>query len=1384
MKKFLAFLFFTFFIVKSFAQLDTEHWFAPMMDRVKNGNYQQSLYFSTNSTTAFPVTIYNNNIAIGTVTISKGNPKSFSFDRKYIITINQSDLFTPNTLGLYCKGDKPFFANFRFSELNHAEILTSKGKAGIGTKFYAAMAPISYNAGNSILNFMTGVMATEDNTSVTVSGYKNNLQFSSPQGATITFNLNKGQSYIIDGRGTTSLNNDGFIGAKIVSDKPVSVTNGNFNGQYSGNVGNSDILMDQSVPVERLGQEFALVKGNGTIGIGLNMEGGIVIATEDNTEIYLNNGTTPVATLNEGQYYKITEGSYKQQPNDIYNMYVKATKNVYLYQLLAGADSNATGGFNYIPPLSCYLPKIIDEIGLINENLTYSGSFPGGQLYITTKLNIITEAGATVNVNGAVPNAAFGPYPLSGNNVWVTYSIPDVKGNITVTSTKAVTAGIAAGDGAIGYGGYFAGFSSIPAVVRQSGTCIPGIVLQVNAGFDTYQWYNENSPIPIAGATSNTFSPTTPGNYYVKVSSGSCPEVTTTSIRILNCPTQTTITKGICSSIDFTPKLGSSTQNVVLSTVNISTAPTKGTAVINPTTGVITYTPNAGAVGADSFVYKFCGDGAFEDCEVVTVNITIGQLTIKNATLTTCKVGSGGIFDLSNADVTASTPVTKNYYKTLAAAQTLDATQEILNFTAYNSAGGDVYIVVKTPEGCSQIATITLGFFPEIVLDANLYNAINCDDDLDGIINIDFSKITPVILQNSTYFQVRYYLTQAEANAGTTPGLSNIWSYSTDTNVYVRVDSPDGCPFKTAQINFKIGAKVNIMTPVTQPVCSENSSKNIILSDYANFFTADTSVGIKFFSSLAAANANIPGTDIPPNYTISADVTIYLRFAAVGFCDNVGFLNLTFLQPSRSTVLPSTVTICEGSTTTLDAGPGFSSYLWSRAGETTSSIQNAGVRIYTVTLTSTNGCSLVQTVEVKEAPKAILNTSDYTAENCDTNFDGNIYVKFSDITPVILPISTGFTVKYFADQISANTTGATPLADNFSYQTNTTVYVRVESQYCPPIVQPLLLKVGTLLPLTKTKTSVSECDDDLDNIKSVDLSKYLSQFTTDPTITVSYYGNLNNAQNSQNAIANPVSVNKTGTYYLRLSENGFCPVIATLTVNIDVARVSAVLQDKTVCPGTTTTLDAGAGFTSYTWSRAGEKTSSIDNVAAGDYYVDLETGNGCIYRQKVSVKEVDLPKITAIDIKGSTVTITVAGGNAPYYYSLNGSAPQTSNVFYDVKSGKNTISVTSADQCAPVTKEFALIIITNVITPNGDSVNDTFNYSDLKTKDNPKFQIYDRYGKMVFNGSANNNYTWDGTLSNRKLETSSYWYILEWQEFGTSTTRTFSGWVLLKNSDF
>lgn len=802
MKRFLLSLVLIFFTINTlFAQRDTEHWIAPYFDSYNLGSYTNMLYLSTDSVTPFDVTIYNNNIVLTTVTISKGNPQTYKVANNLISSQTLTDAFNVTTKGLYLKATKPFYCSLRLAQDIHGEIITSKGKAGIGKKFFVAQSPNTDLT--SYYNFTAGIMATEDNTNVTVTWNAATpgvtfINGSSVTGNTHSVTLQKGQSFIYAGSGSQAGNKNGFMGAKIVSDKPITLTNGSCNGNFSASPSGTDPILDQSVPVERLGNTFAMVKTRSTQP-SLNMEGGLIIATEDNTEVYINGVNTPVATLNTGEWYRINETSYVTQAGagNHSNMFISTTKNVYLYQFI-GIDSNAaTNGFNYIPPLNCFLPRKIDEIGKINEMPlgTAGASTPSG---IMVKLNILTEAGATVMVNSNPPLPADGPYPLTGNTNWVTYAISGVSGNISITSTKAVTAGINGGYSSAGYGGYFAGFSSIPLIAKKTGECVPGIVLEVDDGYESYQWYLNGVPIP--GATSYTYTPTQSGNYTVKVTMGTCPPVTTPIYKVQTCLKETTQTLNACSTKIITPTFTSSTQTVVPSTVVILTQPTHGTAVVNAN-GTITYTPTTGYLGPDKIIYKFCGNNVeFTDCEQVTLNLTVVPFIVYDAVIKACwyDIDPYASFDLTKAKLSDYGAITKKYYRSLN--DLTNGVNEITTPEKFLSTGGYVYVKVTTAEGCTANAKI---------------------------------QLIPLPIKKSPILVDQYICIDAKTNLDAGPGYDSYqWSTGANTpgirNVgvgeYTVVLGKDGC-FLTQTVRVR-----KVEDPVIQTVELNNNNATVVVS--------------------------------------------------------------------------------------------------------------------------------------------------------------------------------------------------------------------------------------------------------------------------------------------------------------------------------------------------------------------------------------------------------------------------------------------------------------------------------------------------------------------------------------------------------------------------
>ena len=97
------------------------------------------------------------------------------------------------------------------------------------------------------------------------------------------------------------------------------------------------------------------------------------------------------------------------------------------------------------------------------------------------------------------------------------------------------------------------------------------------------------------------------------------------------------------------------------------------------------------------------------------------------------------------------------------------------------------------------------------------------------------------------------------------------------------------------------------------------------------------------------------------------------------------------------------------------------------------------------------------------------------------------------------------------------------------------------------------------------------------------------------------------------------SYNQPGTYNIQLIVDEGLPDQGSLCKSIVVMPPPVVNlgSDRTICPGTSTTLDAGAGFTSYLWS-TGATTRTITVVSAGNYWAKV-TRYSCVDYDTIAI---------------------------------------------------------------------------------------------------------------------------------------------------------------------
>ncbi len=403
--------------------------------------------------------------------------------------------------------------------------------------------------------------------------------------------------------------------------------------------------------------------------------------------------------------------------------------------------------------------------------------------------------------------------------------------------------------------------------------------------------------------------------------------------------------------------------------------------------------------------------------------------------------------------------------------------------------------------------------------------------------------------------------------------------------------------------------------------------------------------------------------------------------------------------------------------------------------------------------------------------------NDVTLTGCNNNNAGGAVF---DLTSATLSSVPGSTAVFYNTMYDLNN-HINPITNSSAFLSPAaTIYAQVTTpQGCTDVAQITL----ALFPVVEVQEATLRACAIESNPSTGLFNLTTAPVTTQNGVVKQYYPSLTDAQNGTNSILTFNSyISPNGVIYIKVINGNGCYAIAKVNLIVIPQVFSNTLEDKIICMEDTTTLDAGPGFTAYEWS-TGATTQTISNVGVGTYWVKLKTGD-CEATQTVKVYASDQPVISSVDISNTTVTIYANGGTAPYQYSTDGIKWQDSNEFNNIPRGDNHIFVKDAYDCNPIDINIVVPNIINVITPNGDGINDAIDYSALSGKQNLIFNVYDRYGAKIHQADKSNQYRWDGTAAGRKVPTGSYWYSVSWNENDKKNTPVkYSGWILVKNRD-
>lgn len=522
--------------LSAFAQIDTEFWFAAP-DISANSDFDKPAILRITSFSQAGTVIISQPGGGGFPTQTLALPANSSVSVDLTQWLGAIECGPGNVIqnkGLKINSTAEISVYY---EVNHTsrnpELFVLKGRNALGNSFYISSQNSGANSSTHtpFAYSSFSIVATEDNTVVTINPTRNIVGHAASTSFSIT--LNRGQTYTA--MATSQVGAEHLGGSTVTSTKPVAITLAD-DLLTAPAYPCADLIGDQTIPVNIAGTEYIATKGFlfGTL------EQVIITATANGTVVRQDGNI--IATLNAGQSVSATVNNA--------STYIQSSNPVYVYQV-SGIGCEMGGAI--LPPIKC--------TGSLSATFARSTN---RQIY----LNVIIKNGGegSFKVNGrsnVITADKFTPVPGTANQ-WVSASIL-LSNSISaldspVRITNALTffhLGILQGNEREGTSfGFFSSFNNNYANAKTTTPfiCDGGtIALQADTLLTaTYSWigpnsFSSNQQNPII----NNASVLQAGKYYVTVSLPGCGNQIDSVMIGIGGEKTSTINQTICEGDSF-----------------------------------------------------------------------------------------------------------------------------------------------------------------------------------------------------------------------------------------------------------------------------------------------------------------------------------------------------------------------------------------------------------------------------------------------------------------------------------------------------------------------------------------------------------------------------------------------------------------------------------------------------------------------------------------------------------------------------------------------------------------------------------------------------------------------------------------------------------------